>query len=93
VVLTENRLETMNTANVLLDHLITSLQSCVSEVEDTVMEESDAEGEVVDSSDSSLSTDVEPVENMVAIPVPTPGTVVHLLVPIKVPQEFVPPAL
>jgi hypothetical protein len=52
--------------------------------------EDDAEGDVVLS--SSSSSDVEPVENMVAIPVPAPS-VVNFLVPIKVPEEFIPPSL
>jgi hypothetical protein len=71
--------------------LVTSLQSHVGKLEDTVMEESDAEGEVVGSSDSSSNLD--PVENMVAIPVPAPGIVVHTLVPVDIPLEFVPPIL
>jgi hypothetical protein len=50
----------------------------------------DTEGEVLLLSFSS--TDVEPVENMVAIPVPTPS-VFHTLIPVKVPEEFIPPSL
>jgi hypothetical protein len=55
------------------------------------MEESDAEGEVVGSSDSSSNLD--PVDNMVVIPVPAPGIVVHTLVPADIPLELVPPIL
>jgi hypothetical protein len=61
----EGKLETSHATNVLLAHLITSVQSRVGDLED-----SDTEGEVVGSSDLSSSTDVEPVENMVAIPIP-----------------------
>jgi hypothetical protein len=37
----------------------------------------------------SLS-DLDLVENMVVIPVPAPGVVIHTLVPVDVPVEFVP---
>jgi hypothetical protein len=70
-----------------LTNLVLSLQSRVSEVEDAVMEESEEDGqEVVSSSSSNL----DPVENMVAIPVPAPS-IVHTLV--EIPEEFVPPIL
>jgi hypothetical protein len=65
--------------------LILSVQARVAEVEDAVMEEDD-DGEVVFSSFS----DLDPVENMVAIPVPAPF-VLHMLV--GIPEEFVPPIL
>ena len=39
---------------------------------------------------SSLSSDIDPVENMVVILVPAPS-VVHMLV--EIPEEFVPPIL
>jgi hypothetical protein len=39
---------------------------------------------------SSSSSDLDPVENMVAIPVPAPS-VIHTLV--AIPEEFVPPIL
>jgi hypothetical protein len=67
--------------------LVLSLQGRLSEVEDTVMEESDGVQEEVVSSSSS---DLDPVENMVAIPVPAPS-VIHTLV--EIPEEFVPPIL
>jgi hypothetical protein len=59
-----------HTAN--LTSLILSVQARVAEVEDAVMEESEEGdgGEVV----SSSSSDLDPVENMVAIPVPAPIT-------------------
>jgi hypothetical protein len=70
-----------------LTNLVLSVQSRVAEVEDAVMEESKESGaEVV----SSSSSDLDPVENMVAIPVPAPS-VVHTLV--EIPEEFVPPIL
>jgi hypothetical protein len=69
-----SHLETQHTTNVLLASLVTSLPGQVGELEDVIMgeEESDADGDVVVSSDLSSLTDVEPMENMVAIPVPTP---------------------
>jgi hypothetical protein len=70
-----------------LTNLVLSIQSRVAEVEDAVMEESEGSGaEVV----SSSSSDLDPVENMVAIPVPAPS-VIHTLV--EIPEEFVPPIL
>jgi hypothetical protein len=68
--------------------LILSIQACVAEVEDAVMEESEEGdgGEVV----SSSSSDLDPVENMVAIPV-LALSVFHTLVEIS--EEFVPPIL
>ena len=67
--------------------LVLSVQSCVSELEDDVMEESEEDGgEVL----SSSSLDLDPVENMVAIPVLAPS-VIHALV--EIPGEFVPPIL
>jgi hypothetical protein len=70
-----------------LVRLVVSVQSRVSELEDAVMEESDEGGQEVVSSSSS---DLDPVENMVAIPVPAPS-VIHTLV--EIPEEFVPPIL
>jgi hypothetical protein len=66
--------------------LLLSVQSRVVEVEDAVMEETEDLEEVL----SSSSSDLDPVENMVAIPIPVPS-VVHTLV--EVPEEFVPPIL
>jgi hypothetical protein len=74
-----------HTANLVT--LILSVQARVAEVEDAVMEESEeGDAEVV----SSSSSDLDPIENMVAIPVPAPS-VVHTLV--EIPEEFVPPIL
>jgi hypothetical protein len=70
-----------------LTNLVLSLQGRVSEVEDAVMEESKDDGREVASSSSS---DLDPVENLVAIPVPAPS-VIHMLV--EIPEEFVPPIL
>jgi hypothetical protein len=70
-----------------LVNLVLTLQNRVGEIEDAVMEESEGSGpEVV----SSSSSDLDPIENMVAIPVPAPS-IVHTLV--AVPEEFVPPIL
>jgi hypothetical protein len=71
-----------------LTSLILSVQAHVAEVEDAMMEESKEGdgGEVA----SSSSSDLDPVENMVAIPVPAPS-ILHTLV--EIPEEFVPPIL
>jgi hypothetical protein len=66
-----------------LVNLVLSVQARVVEVEDAVMEESEEGQEVV----SSSSSDLDPVENMVAIPVPAPSTI-HTLV--EIPEEFIP---
>ena len=66
--------------------LLSSLNNRVMELEDTVME--DTEGEEAGSS----SSDFGPVENMVAIPVPTPS-VIHTLIPVETPVAFIPPTL
>ena len=68
-------------------NLVLALQGHISEVEDAVMEESKEEEEEVL---SSLSSNLDPVENMVAIPIPA-LSVVHMLV--EIPEEFVPPIL
>jgi hypothetical protein len=70
-----------------LVNLVLALQSCVMEVEDAMMEESEEDGGEVASSSSS---DLDPVENLVAIPVPAPS-IIHTLV--AIPEEFVPPIL
>jgi hypothetical protein len=82
----KSRLETSQATNVLLSSLVSSLQGRITELEEAVIEESDndAKGDVV----SSSLLDLEPVENMVAIPIPAPS-VVHTLVP----MEFIPPSL
>ena len=67
--------------------LLSSLNNHVIELEDSVMEEEDAEREEVASSSSS---DFGPVENMVAIPVPAPS-VIHTLIP--VPDAYIPPSV
>ena len=68
-------------------NLVLALQGHILEVEDAMMEESEEENAEVLSSSSS---DLDPVENMVAIPVPAPS-IVHTLV--EIPEEFVPPIL
>jgi hypothetical protein len=74
-----------HTAN--LASLLLSVQSRVSEVEDAVKADTDEDGEEVLSSSSS---DQDPVENMVAIPVPAPSILYTL---VEIPEEFVPPIL
>jgi hypothetical protein len=70
-----------------LVNLVLTLQNRVGEIEDAVMEESEGSGrEVV----SSSSSDLDPVENMVAILVPAPSFI-HTLV--AIPEEFIPPIL
>jgi hypothetical protein len=83
----EEKLETTIAHVANLASLLLSVQSRVAEVEDAVMEDpEDDGGEVL----SSSSSDLDPVENMVAIPVPGPS-VIHTLV--EIPEEFVPPIL
>jgi hypothetical protein len=88
----EEKLENTMGMVALLSGLVHSNWDCVNNLEDVVMEESDdnAEGEMAS---SSSSTDVELVENMVAIPVPAPSVIHQSLIPIKVPEEFIPPSL
>ena len=69
-------------------NLVLPLQGRLSQVEDAMMEEAEEEESEVPSS-SSLS-DLDPVENMVAIPIPA-LSVVHTLV--EIPEEFIPPIL
>jgi hypothetical protein len=89
VVSLEARLEEALEAISSLTTLVVSLQSRVGELEDAVMEEaSDADGEGTAVSTSSLEFD--PVENMVAIPIPPP---VITLIPVEVPEAFIPPSL
>jgi hypothetical protein len=70
-----------------LVNLVLTLQNRVGEIEDAVMEESEGGGQEVESSSSS---DLDPIENMVAIPVPAPS-IVHTLV--AIPEEYIPPVL
>jgi chromosome segregation ATPase len=72
-----------------LTALVVSLQVQVGELEDMVMEEAlDADGEGT-AVLTSLS-EFDPVENIVAIPIP-PLTL--MLIPIEVPEAFIPPSL
>jgi hypothetical protein len=82
----EERLEHMLTHVANLAALLLLVQSRVVEVEDTVMSDVEEDVEVL----SSSSSDLDPVENLVAIPIPAPS-VVHTLV--EIPEEFVPPIL
>jgi chromosome segregation ATPase len=67
--------------------LTLSLQGRIMELEDAVMEESDTVAEEVASSSSS---DLNPVENVVAIPIPALSVIRTL---VEIPEEFVPPIL
>jgi hypothetical protein len=67
--------------------LVLSLQGRIAELEDAMIEDSDRAAEEVASSSSS---DLDPVENMVAILIPAPS-VIHMLV--EIPEEFIPPIL
>ena len=58
-------------------NLVLALQGRLSQVEDAKVL-------------SSSSSDLDPVENMVAIPIPAPS-IIHMLV--EIPEEFVPPIL
>ena len=65
-------------------NLILTLQGRLSDVEDAVMEEPKENTEVP----SSSSSDLDPIENMVAIPIPAPSVIQTL---VEIPEEFVPP--
>jgi chromosome segregation ATPase len=67
--------------------LVLSLQNRIWELEEAVMADSEGSREEVVSSSSS---DLDPIENMVAIPVLAPS-IIHTLV--EIPEEFVPPIL
>ena len=54
------------------------------------MEDLDVEGEV--DPDLSSASSVELVENIVVTLVPAPN-IIHMLVPVDVPKEFIPPSL
>jgi hypothetical protein len=69
-------LDIFNASNPLLATFITSIQTHVDDLEDAMMEELDTKGSLAGPLDSL--SDVDPVENMVAIPVPAPS-VVHAL--------------
>jgi predicted transcriptional regulator len=85
----EAKLEAALEAISSLMTLVISLQGRVGELEDAVMEEaSDVDGEGTAAS-TSLS-EFDPVENMVAIPIPPP---IVTLIPIEVPEAFIPPSL
>jgi hypothetical protein len=85
----EAKLEEALEAISSLTTLVVSLQGRVGELEDAVMEEaSDVDGEGTAVS-TSLS-EFDPVENMVAIPIPP---LVITLIPIEVPEAFIPPSL
>ena len=68
-------------------NLVLTLQGHLTQVEDVVMEESKEDVEVPSSSSSS---DLDPVENMVAIPIPALSVIRTL---VEIPEEFVPPIL
>jgi chromosome segregation ATPase len=85
----EARLEEALEAISSLTTLVVSLQGRVGELEDAVMEEaSDVDGEGI--AVSTSSSEFDPVENMVAIPIPPP---IVTLIPIEVPEAFIPPSL
>jgi chromosome segregation ATPase len=89
VVSLEARLEEALGAISSLTTLVVTLQGRVGELEDAVMEEgSDVDGE--GTAVSTSSSEFDPVENMVAIPIPPP---VITLIPIEVPEAFIPPSL
>jgi hypothetical protein len=73
--------------NILLASRLSAFQVRLLEVKDILMEDADASGEPSDS-----SSDLDPVENMVTIPIPGPP-MVRTLVPVEVPSKFVPPSL
>jgi hypothetical protein len=85
--LVKSWLETAQENNILLVTHLSAFQVRITKVEDVLMNDLDAEGEPLD-----LSSDLDPVKNIIAIPVPGPS-MVHTLVPVEVPSEFIPPPL
>lgn len=85
----EERVSSLEGIAALLSTLLTSVQTYVQELEDAVMEELDATGDVDPDSFSSSSTDVELVENLVVIPAPAPS-VIHTLVLVNTPEDSFP---
>jgi hypothetical protein len=89
----EGQLEHTLAHVVNLATLTLSIQTRVGELEDMVMVESEDEDVEGDTVVSSSLSDFDLVENMVAIPVPTPSIVHDTLIPIEVLEEFIPPSL
>ena len=90
VVHLEGKLEEALGAIAHLTNLVISLQGRVGELEDAVMEDALEEGD--HTAVSMSSSEFDPVENMVAILIPPP--VIHnALIPIEVPEAFIPPSL
>jgi hypothetical protein len=87
----EERLEHSLTHTANLAALLLSVQSRVVEVEDAIMEESGDEDAVGDTAVSSSSSEFDLVENMVVIQIPPP--VMHTLIPVEVPEAFIPLSL
>ena len=88
----EERVTSLEGIATLLSGLLSAVWRCVGELEDMVMEEPDTEGDMDPDSYLSSSTDVEPVENVITIPVPAPS-VIHTLVPVDTLEEFIPSSL
>jgi hypothetical protein len=87
----EERLERACGEIARLSGVIVIMQGRVGELEDAVMEKAedkDAEG---DTAVSTSLSEFDPVENMVAIPIPPP--VLHTLIPVEVSEAFIPPSL
>jgi chromosome segregation ATPase len=89
----ETRVQNLESALSVLTDLLVHNQTHLGELEDAVMVDSsdeDGEGNMVVSSSSS---NLDPVENIVAIPIPAPSIVHNTLVLIETPEEFIPPSL
>jgi hypothetical protein len=80
-----------NLATLLLSILLLSIQSRVSEVGDAIMEESGDGDPKGDMAVSTSLSEFDLVENMVLIPIPPP--IFHMLIPIEVPEAFIPLSL
>jgi hypothetical protein len=87
----ETRLEHTLAHMANLATLLLSIQSWVLEVEDAIMEESGEEDTEGDTKVLTSLSEFDPVENMVVIPIPPP--VIHTLIPVEVPEAFIPPLL
>jgi hypothetical protein len=74
-----------------LSGVMVIMQGRVGELEDVVMEEAKDEDAEGDTAVSTSLSEFDPVENMVAIPIPPP--VLHTLILLEVSEAFIPPSL
>jgi hypothetical protein len=88
----EEKIKVLQGLVALQNGSVISLRVCVEEIEDVMIEDSDVDAEG-DTALSTSSSDIDLVENMVVIPIPVPSTIHGALIPIEVPEGFIPPSL